>query len=70
MVFLGPSLCTGERGPFVVYHTGPEGEDPGAMRRPGLSELLRHRQPRWRPLQGNPAFQGVFRWNLLNGGLS
>jgi hypothetical protein len=68
MVYLGPSLCDGSSGPYVVYHTGPEGGDPGEMRRPALAELMRHPEPRWRPAPGNPAFLGVFRWNLLNGG--
>lgn len=68
MVYLGESLCTGEAGPFVVYHTGPERNDPGEMRRPSLAELSRHPEPRWRPVAANPAFQGVFRWKLLYGG--
>jgi hypothetical protein len=68
MVFLGPSLCASDAGPFAVYHTGPSGSDPGEMRRPLISELLRHPEPRWRPSPQNPAFLGAFRWNLLNGG--
>lgn len=68
MVYLGASLCTGEAEPCVVYHTGPEGADPGEMRRPALDELMRHPEARWRPVASNPAFQGVFRWNVLRGG--
>ncbi len=68
MVYLGASLATGEPGPFVVYHTGPVSADPGEMRRPAIEELLRHPEPRWRPVEGNPAFQGVYRWNVLRGG--
>lgn len=68
MVYLGASLCTGEPGSFVVYHTGPVGTEAGEMRRPALAELRRHPEPRWRPVAANPAFQGVFRWNLLRGG--
>ncbi len=68
MLYLGRSLCDGSDGPYVVYHTGPDGEFAGEMRRPALAELMRHPEPRWRPAAGNPSFLGVFRWNLLNGG--
>ena len=49
----------------VIYHTGPEGDDPGELRRLSLEELLRFPQPEWRPLASNPAFLGVYRWNIL-----
>ncbi len=62
MAYLGPSLFDGGRGPFVVYHTGAE---PGEVRRPLVEELLRHPEPRWRPVEGNANFVGVYRWNLL-----
>lgn len=66
----------------VVYDTGPDhgqlsqssphGRNPGPasageLRRVSLSELLHHPQPQWRPVQGNPNFLGVFRWNILRG---
>jgi uncharacterized protein YfaT (DUF1175 family) len=70
MVFLGPSLVDAAPGPFIVYHTGPSGPDPGEMRRPLVADLLQHPEIRWRPSPGNPAFLGVFRWNLLNGGIA
>lgn len=62
MIFLGPSSFDGGRGPYVVYHTGGER---GEVRRPLVAELLRHPEPRWRPLPGNANFLGVYRWNLL-----
>lgn len=62
MVYLGASSFDGGRGPFVVYHTGGE---PGEVRRPLLDELLKHPEPRWRPVAGNGNFLGVYRWNLL-----
>lgn len=52
-------------GDHAVYHTGPIGRTRGEMRRPAIAELLRHEEPRWRPLEGNSNFLGVFRWNLL-----
>ena len=51
----------------VVYDTGPDHGAPGEIRLVLLSELLRHPQPQWRPLPGNPNFLGVYRWNILRG---
>jgi uncharacterized protein len=66
MIYVGESQVqdpSGER--FLVYHTGPDGPEPGEIRRPTVMELLRHPNPAWRPLPGNPTFLGVFRWNIL-----
>ncbi len=49
----------------VVYHTGPTGKKPGEMRRVRVEELLHHPSPRWRPVDGNSNFLGVYRWNIL-----
>jgi uncharacterized protein YfaT (DUF1175 family) len=68
MIYLGPSRLENDAGPFVVYHTGPVGSKPGEIRRPSLAELMRHPEPRWRPVEGNPGFLGVFRWEILTGG--
>ena len=69
MVFLGPSRFEAAPGPFVVYHTGPEGNWAGEVRRPSIEDLMNHPEPRWHPVRGNPHFLGVFRWNLLLGGV-
>jgi uncharacterized protein len=50
---------------YVVYHTGPDGKDAGEMRRMTLTDLLNHPSPKWRPVQGNDNFLGVYRWNIL-----
>ncbi len=50
---------------IVVYHTGPIGKKPGEMRRVRVEELLHHPSPRWRPVEGNSNFLGVYRWNIL-----
>ena len=50
---------------IVVYHTGPVGKKPGEIRRVRLEELLQHPSPRWRPVEGNRNFLGVYRWNIL-----
>lgn len=64
MIFLGASQVDRARGPFLLYHTGPDGE----IRRPSVNELLEHPQPQWRPMPGNSNFLGVFRWNILRDG--
>lgn len=66
MIYLGQSIVQ-PRDParYLVYHTGPSPGDPGEIRRPSTNELLRHPEPRWRPVAGNRNFLGVFRWNIL-----
>jgi uncharacterized protein len=67
MIFVGPSQITGGEENWVVYHTGPDSGGPGEIRRVAVRELLQHPYPRWRPLPLNPAFLGVYRWNILRG---
>ena len=67
MIFVGASQITGGNEQWVVYHTGPDGGGPGEIRRVEIRELLRHPYPRWRPQPENPAFLGVYRWNILRG---
>ena len=61
MIYLGPSQLDNTAGPYVVYHTGPQGE----VRRPSLAELQRRPDPQWRPFPANSNFLGVYRWNIL-----
>jgi uncharacterized protein YfaT (DUF1175 family) len=65
MVYLGRSRFEADPGARVVYHTGPVGSDKGEIRRPFVTDLLRHPQPQWRPVAGNSNFLGVYRWNIL-----
>ncbi len=65
MIFLGESQLRKDGNLYLVYHTGPEGADPGEIRRLTTQQLLRFPQPEWRPIAGNPNFLGVFRWNIL-----
>ena len=70
MIFIGRGEWNADRGQqsanqFVVYHTGPDGKDPGEMRRMTLTDLLNHPSPKWRPVPGNENFLGVYRWNIL-----
>ena len=65
MVWLGPSHFDDSTQRYVVYHTGPIGDHAGEIRRLTVPELLHHPEPRWRPLEGNSNFLGVYRWNIL-----
>lgn len=65
MVFIGRSQFEAEGHDWVVYHTGPIGDQPGEVRKVRLSDLMRHPVPRWRPEPTNEAFLGVFRLSLL-----
>lgn len=67
MVFVGKSHF-GEGGPWIVYHTGPSGSTAGIVRRVTVKELLHHPEARWRPVQSNPNFLGIHRWNILREG--
>jgi len=67
MIFLGPSQIEPGGEPMVIYHTGPDGITKGEIRRPTLAQLMNYPDPRWRPVQSNPGFLGVYRWNILRG---
>ena len=64
MIFVGRSNF-GSGQDWLVYYTGPDGSWRGEMRRVTLASLLKHPDPRWRPLAGNHNFLGVYRWNIL-----
>ena len=65
MIFVGDSAIARDSARYVVYHTGPEGADPGEIRRLSIPELLRFPEPQWRPVAPNRNFLGVYRWNIL-----
>lgn len=65
MIFIGPSHISPGGASYVVYHTGPDGRDPGEMRRPSLPELMLHPDAQWRPIESNPNFLGIYRWTIL-----
>jgi hypothetical protein len=67
MIFVGPSQVEPGREQYVVYHTGPRGDSPGEIRRLSIAELMNYPDARWRPVPANPAFLGVYRWNILRG---
>jgi hypothetical protein len=69
MIYLGKSQLQPNDQQYVVYHTGPthtaHGESPGEIRRLTVEELVHFPQAAWRPDQENPAFLGIYRWNIL-----
>jgi uncharacterized protein YfaT (DUF1175 family) len=65
MVFIGRSRLADAGDDVIVYHTGPIDGRAGEMRRTTVAGLLKHPEPRWRPLPGNTNFLGVYRWNIL-----
>jgi uncharacterized protein YfaT (DUF1175 family) len=65
MVFVGTSHFDPDEDDWVVYHTGPLDGGPGEVRKVRLSTLAQHPAPRWRPLNSNPNFVGVFRLVML-----
>ncbi len=67
MIFVGRSQVEPGNQQFVVYHTGPSGDSPGQIKRLSVAQLLNYPDARWRPVTSNPAFRGVYRWNILRG---
>ena len=65
MIFLGRSQIETSSEQFVIYHTGPAGKSAGEIRRWSVAELMNYPEARWRPISSNPAFLGVYRWNIL-----
>ena len=67
MIFLGPSQVEPGSEQFVVYHTGPSGEDTG--RNPPAVGCATHELSRraLAPVAVESRLLGVYRWNILRG---
>lgn len=66
MIYLGaPPSLPPEEG-LVIYHTGPDGQAQGFLKKVRLSDLQSHPDPTWRPTPQNPSFLGVYRWKILD----
>lgn len=65
MIYLGPSQFTRDGQRYLVYHTGPDRDSAGEIRRFTVDEMLRFPRSEWRPLESNGSFLGVYRWNIL-----
>jgi uncharacterized protein YfaT (DUF1175 family) len=57
MIYLGSGV--------TIYHTGPDGDKPGIVKKLSLAQLAQHPNPRWHPVAGNPYFLGFYRWRIL-----
>jgi uncharacterized protein YfaT (DUF1175 family) len=64
MIYVGNSYFT-DGSDWIIYHTGPNDDARGEIRRVTVTELQHHPEFCWRPLPQNPAFLGVYRWNIL-----
>jgi uncharacterized protein YfaT (DUF1175 family) len=50
----------------VVYHTGPDGQNSGEVRKVRISTLNLHPDDTWHIKPNNPHFLGFFRFNILD----
>lgn len=65
MLFVGKSHYQPEGDDWIVYHTGSMNGASGEVRHVRGTVLAEHPEARWRPLESNPHFLGVYRFNLL-----
>ncbi|MHB8652599.1 MAG: DUF1175 family protein [Terriglobia bacterium] len=65
MLFIGPSAFQPQGLDWIVYHTGDLNGRRGRIREVEASLLMRHPDPRWRPVEANPRFLGVYRFEIL-----
>ena len=64
MLYIGRSNF-GTGNDWLIYHTGPSKGSAGEIRRVAITDLLKHPEANWRPIPQNPAFMGIYRWNIL-----
>ena len=50
---------------YIAYHTGTTTPTDNGLRAVSVSELMQWRDSRWRPIDGNPNFIGLFRLDFL-----
>jgi uncharacterized protein YfaT (DUF1175 family) len=65
MIFVGRSYFQPQGSDWIVYHTGDLDGRRGEIREVEAGLLLQHPDPRWRPLESNPKFLGVYRFEIL-----
>lgn len=65
MLFVGRSHYQPDGDDWIVYHTGSVNGDSGEVRHVRGSVLTEHPEARWRPLESNPRFLGVYRFSIL-----
>lgn len=52
-------------GTYVAYHNGNPRERDNGLKKLNLSTLMTWKDTRWRPLEHNPNFAGIFRFSFL-----
>ena len=65
MLFVGKSHFQPQGANWIIYHTGSLNGGSGEVRHVQASVLAGHPEARWRPLEGNPRFLGVYRFDIL-----
>jgi uncharacterized protein YfaT (DUF1175 family) len=65
MIFIGPSYFQPRGLEWIVYHTGDLNGHRGEIREVEVNLLARHPDAHWRPIEANPRFLGVYRFELL-----
>lgn len=66
MIFLGEVRLDGQSAKdWVVYHTGPSSKDLGEVKKVRLAVLDQHPDRRWRPIENNPQYLGLYRLKIL-----
>jgi uncharacterized protein len=66
MIYLGEARHASEGATdWVVYHTGSSGGGEGEVRKVRLSSLNQHPDKRWRPVENNRNFLGIYRLKIL-----
>ncbi|MFH1726060.1 MAG: DUF1175 family protein [Elusimicrobiota bacterium] len=53
-------------GHYIAYHTGRESEKETGLRSVRVSEMMKWKDTRWRPVIDNPNFVGVYRFSFLS----
>lgn len=65
MIFVGHSHFQPQGLEWIVYHTGDLNGHRGEVREVEASLLGRHPDAHWRPIEANPRFLGVYRFEIL-----
>jgi hypothetical protein len=65
MLFVGRSHFQPQGSDWIVYHTGSVNGTAGEVRHVQASVLAQHPEARWRPVEGNRRFLGVYRFSIL-----
>ncbi len=67
MIFIGSShIAPNGADDWVVYHTGGSPAEQGVVKKVELSVLKHHPDPRWRPVESNRNFLGIYRLKILS----